>query len=245
MLSTTLDKTIVLCEVNTILAASIKEHKNYKDSRELLDCITSTNQKDITFSGIITPTVKSQARNTLSKALHDTLEWKLENLENRNRNKLYHFITEKFFTELLKKLKTYHIPYKITQKIKKSEITPMYEKILKEKVGKPIISLCSSWKLRSTVNKIEKEKKDALKNHLKRKSIIPDETDKTILSEAVYLKREVFQTNKMYLVSWDKHFSGDSDFYREIPERIRQVFGITCLTPKQLLGEITHGRINN
>lgn len=245
MLSTTLDKKIVLCEVNTILAASIKEHKNYKDSKALLDCITSTNQQDMNFSGIITPTVKSQARNTLSKALHDTLKTKLENLENRNLNKVYHHITKKLFVELLRKLKTCQISYKLAQKIKKNEITPMYEKILKKKVGKPIISLCSSWRLRSTVNRIEKEKKDALKNHLKRKSIIPGETDKTILSEAVYLKREVFQTNKMYLVSWDKHFSGDNAFYREIPERIRQVFGITCLTPKQLLGELTHCRINN
>jgi hypothetical protein len=242
MLNITLERPIVLFDVNTILAASIRNHQNYKESKEMLNALSSTSQGHTRLTGIITPTVKSQAEHTLKKALHDTLQ---NNFDNRHLDQLYPLIKHENFLRLLNTLKPYQIPHNVVQKIKEEEITPMYDEILKRKIGKPIISLCSSWKLRSTVRNIKKERKGALKSHLKRKSIIPDATDKMILSEAVYLKREEFQANEMYLVSWDKHFSGNNGFYKDIPERIKKTFGINCVTPKLLLYELKHSRINN
>ncbi|GCC11216.1 hypothetical protein IPdc08_01266 [archaeon] len=70
---------------------------------------------------------------------------------------------------------------------------------------------------------------------LRKKSIVPDPTDRLILSEAIYLKRGRFKNHKMYLASLDKHFSGFAYPYEEIPRRIEEIFEIECLTPGKLL----------
>ncbi len=240
-----LEISVVFFEVTVLIAASVREvgidvelkieHKYYSESKGLINYI-----KKGKIIGITTVTIEEQANKKLEKAILDELKDKIGKIDKekfKNYTTLFDSIQRKFIDNI-RLMDRLHVDENTTQQIMEKEVNPMYSELSKEETLPPEPVWALSFKFKQLARDITRmQKKQHMKkmDKLKEKSIIPDPTDKLILSEAIYLKRGRFKNYDMYLVSLDKHFSGFANPYEEIPKRIEEKFKIECLTPRMLL----------
>jgi hypothetical protein len=238
---------IVFFEVSVLLAASIfvtkiVQHKRYSDSRGL---INKSRGGEIT--GITSITVERQAERTLEIALKRTIDD--EGALSIDKTTTFEPVSTIFDVvqrnlnyniESLDRLKT---DRQETDKIASEEIYPLYYELYKTKFKeikpfKPYTESPIYKRLASTIYLESRRRFDKTMTQLDRKSIVPDDVDIQILSDAVFLKRNRFKKAIFYIASLDNHFCGKKDPYTSIPIEIEKKFEIKCRLPNEILTNI-------
>ncbi len=225
----------VFIETTTLIAASINYkklcHQNYSEAKSLFNFF----EKNIeTQTGFSSDTVINQAWAKLEKAINDTIteqECKFEN--DILRLDLFSKIkdsAEDRLTQNIRLLAKYALNNSATEKILNEEIAPFYKQF-KEKVKNEGQFTKQGLRLKeSTMRMIRRGNQPFFKG-------IPDIIDKTILSEAVYIKRTFIKEEKLCLASIDKDFS-PSKKDSVLRDEIYKKFEIFCDHPSKIFSEL-------
>lgn len=241
-------KKVVLFETSVLISSSIRgivenkeiKHPFYDQSKGLISLII---KRDTDIQGVITSTVKKQANYVINKAtLFLVVEkYKLTDLNRVDIYNTFHEIfdfAERQLRELIESLDLLRTNEKTVESIIINEVSPMYSKIEKDEIKYPEKPIACSPKFAQIVREISyDQKRDHQKKleKMSKKAIYPDPIDLRILSEAIYLKRYRFEDEEMFLASLDKHFSGMSPPYTQIPIEIKKKFEIICETPLDII----------
>jgi hypothetical protein len=232
---------LVFFETSTLVAASIRalegsiQHSRYSESKGL---VNQAAKREIL--GITTFNIEEQANNALEKALLDVMELNKppETIEEfRNYSTILDAI-QRMYLENISFLDRLSTDKDEVVRIEEEEVYPMYEALDANVREPPEKVYTISPKFMRTANYVNRIVFGRYKQTMKRldeKSIIPDSYDRTILSEAVYLKRNRFQKQRFCLASLDNHFCGFKTPYTEIPEKIKELFYIECLSPSNII----------
>jgi len=232
---------VVFFETTTLVAASIRalkgniEHDKYSESKGLVKLAVKRK-----ISGITTFTIEEQANRALEKALLDVMGTNSHSKtidEIRNYTLILDAI-QRMYLENISVMDRLSTDKEEVAKIEEEEAYPMYEELYAGVRERPQKTYTSSPKFKGLardINRMEMSKHKNTMRKLQEKSIIPDYYDRIILSEAIYLKRNRFPQNKLYLSSLDNHFSGFKYPFKKIPEKIKELFGIECFAPSKIM----------
>jgi len=234
---------IVFFEVTTLIAASVREfeieeeflveHPAYGQSKGLINQIRAG-----VITGITTFTVEQQAEECLEKAILDELENKKDEIKkDKEKYRIYSTLLDSIqrnFKDNIRMMDRLSTNEKEVMKILKREVDPMYGKIMKIEITPTPSPTTFSPIFRKVAGDISRRQKEGFRKKIEqvmRKSIIPDEMDRIILSEAIFLKRDRYYSTKFYIASLDKHFCGKKSPYARIPIEIQERFDIECKEP--------------
>lgn len=225
------------------------EHQFYSITVPLFDIIKKYVTKRI---GVITYTIETQAIGVIASAVAGALEEKAESIDTPElRAKIFesHAI---FFDQCFGHLQD-NLSILQREPVSHDErdqcyqaVSVMYNdlrNIAKKLDIDQLIDGNVTAKYRETIRyEVYKQYQIRYKQLLKLKNEPVEESDKSILCEAITLLRIYQQTNpniKMYLASTDYHFS-PSDSGGEIAEQIKKQFQITCDWPHKVAKYLKH-----
>jgi len=251
-ISSTISK--VFLDTSVIVSASVYgsyqdlgvklEHEFYTKTVSLFDIIKRHVDKRI---GIITFTIETQAIAVIASAVTSALEEKAEKtLDPESRAKLFESHTI-FFDQCLAHLQEnlsilQREPVVQSEKTRYySEVTIMYDNLqntAKNLDINQIINANVTPRYRKTIrHEVYEQCKKRYKQLLKLQNEPVEESDKTILCEAICLldhyRKTINPDIKMYLSSTDYHFS-PCDSEGEITEQIKKKFHIVCDWPDKI-----------
>lgn len=228
----------VFIETSTLIAASIRynqkyTHKFYDNSKALFNFFANYISKQI---GITSDTVIEQAKSKLEKAIGDLIyETEGSDFKMQDTEKYYETVAKIKETadDVLRKnirlLGKVPIDEIELTKIKNTEVVPFFNEIENELQQREKIHI--GIKLpRDLIKTIEKRNKPYFKG-------LPDHNDIEILSEAIYIKRTFFKTEKFFIASLDTHFS-PTQKDSTVRDKIKEKFSIVCDWPKTIFEEI-------
>jgi len=223
----------VFVETSPLLAASIYyegkvSHKHYSYSKALFNYFNENIKQQI---GITSDTVTKQAQNRLLKAITDCVR-ETKDINQEEIELISHIKddSEDRLTENIKLLLKYPLNDAIVEKIQNNEVTPFFWEVkdTQKESGEFIVE---GFRLKhSTKNMITRMNTPYFKS-------IPDFTDKRILSEAIFIKREIIPQEELLLVSLDTHFSPPKKD-TIIRDKIYTAFKIYCDWPEQIMKKI-------
>lgn len=230
------------------------EHDFYTKTVPLFDTIKKHVDKRI---GIITFTIETQAIAVIASAVTSTLEEKAEEtLDSESRAKLFESHTV-FFDQCLAHLQEnlsflQREPVIQSEKLRYySDVTIMYNDLrntAKKLDINQIINANVTPRYRETIrHEVYEQYKKRYKQLLKLQNEPVEESDKTILCEAIclldYYRKTINPDTKMYLSSTDYHFS-PCDSAGEITEQIEKKFHIVCDWPEKIAGYLKSDGFN-
>lgn len=236
---------VIFFETSALVAASIKdlngsiEHNRYAESKGLLNLASDTKTKCIT-----TLSIEEQANKVLEKALLDVmeLEKRPDTVEEFRKYSTILDAVQRMYIENISFMDRLSTHKDTIAEIEDNEVYPMYDRLNANIREKPPKAYAVSNKFKGLARDINRDLMDEHRkklDKLKEKSIMPDSKDRIILSEAIYLKRERFPRDTFYLSSLDNHFCGFKSPFTQIPEKIKEIFSITCLSPQRIIRLIT------
>ena len=240
----------VIFETSVILPASIHlrvaeremEHTFYSHCK---GCINLIDKKII--EGFTTFTIEGEAEATLDKVLKDTLKKYETDIRKEDLNIIYIFSklldkVERNYKEIIRKMNRKKVYDQEVKDILKKEINPFYLDKYKKIMGEtPRGTWSTSPRYIRTAKSITEEQKNKYQN-MKEKIKRPGTTDEIIVSEAIWLKRNYFINEDLYLLSNDTAISGyDKELYEIIPKSLEEDFKILSKTSQSFIKKFSKG----
>lgn len=230
------------------------EHEFYTKTVPLFDIIKKHVDKRI---GIITFTVETQAIAVIASAVMSALEEKAEKtIDPESRAKLFESHTiffDQCFAHLQENLSILQREPVQQSDIARyySDVTVMYNELqntAKKLDINQIINANVTSRYRGTIrHELEEQYKKRYKQLHKLQNESVEESDKTILCEAICLldnyRKTINPDIRMYLSSTDYHFS-PCDSMGEITEQIEKKFHIVCDWPDKTAGYLKSDGFN-
>ena len=230
------------------------EHEFYVKTVPLFDIIKKYVDKRV---GIISYTIETQAISVIASAVTGALEEKAEKIvDPESRAKLFesHAI---FFDQCLAHLQDnlsilQREPVIQSEKSRYySHVTIMYNDLRNTANNLDIDRIINgnvTSRYRGTIrHEVYEQYKKRYKQLLKLQNEPVEESDKTILCEAIclldYYRKTISPSVKMYLASTDYHFS-PCDSEGEITEQIKKKFQIVCDWPDEIAGYLKSDGFN-
>ena len=223
----------IFVETTVLIAASIYSkggkyhHKQYSDSKSLFNFFKENIAKQ---AGFTSDTVINQAWMKLEKAINDVINESNEQFENNVvRLDLISGIkddAEDRLAQNIKVLGKYPIDDSKVEKILKEEVSPFYKDFKNELKTKGEFVKYGLRLKKSTLKMIARMNKPYFKG-------IPDSVDKTILAEAIYIKRTFLNDEEICLASLDTDFSpAKKDSF--LRDKVNDDFRIYCGWPAEI-----------
>jgi hypothetical protein len=230
------------------------EHEFYAKTVPLFDIIKKYVDKRV---GIISFTIETQAIAVIASAVTSALEEKAEKIvDPESRAKLFESHTI-FFDQCLAHLQDnlsilQREPVVQSEKSRYySDVTIMYNDLRNTARNLDIDQIINgnvTPRYRGTIrHEVYEQYKKRYKQLLKLQNEPVEESDKTILCEAIclldYYRKTINPDVKMYLASTDYHFS-PCDSEGEITEQIKKRFQIVCDWPDEIAGYLKSDGFN-